>query len=109
MANNVALGRAVAPCAVCVGETGLVCITCGGHLCPKCAASDLCKHEGPNWSARTRQLLTSAVDADDRAIVEAAAMLAAGYGVKFVVTIRNGLMVDVRAERLDYDHVGRVR
>jgi hypothetical protein len=64
---------------------------------------------GLNWADRARQLLRAAVDAEDKAIVDAAAILAAGHGVRFVTTIRNGLHVDVRAERLDYDHLGRVR
>lgn len=61
----------------------------------------------PTWAERARQLITKAVDAEDRAIVEGAALLAAGQGVQFVVTIRNGLAVDVKAKPLAYDLKGR--
>lgn len=60
------------------------------------------------WDQRVRQLLTEAIDVEDKAIVEGAAMLAAGHGVKFVFTVRDGLYVDVKAVRLDYDAKGRV-
>lgn len=63
----------------------------------------------PCTPACTADLLKRAIDPDDRAVVEAAAILAAGHGVKFVITIRNGHMLDVRAERLDYNGVGKVR
>jgi len=62
----------------------------------------------PCTTACTADLLKRAIDPDDRAVVEAAAILAAGHGVRFVVTIKNGLMADVQAVRLGYDHVGRV-
>lgn len=56
-----------------------------------------------------RSLLMRAIDPDDKAVVEAAAILAAGHGVRFIVTIHNGLMADVHAERLDYDTKGKIR
>lgn len=49
-----------------------------------------------------RKLLHQAIDSDDRAAVEGAAILAAGHGLRFVVTITNGHYVDIKAER--YDH-----
>ena len=63
----------------------------------------------PCTAACTADLLKRAIDSDDRAVVEAAAILAAGHGVRFVVTIKNGHMVDVHAERLDYDNRGQRR
>ena len=63
----------------------------------------------PCTAACTADLLKRAIDSDDRAVVEAAAILAAGQGVKFVITIKNGLMADVRAEPLDYDSRGQRR
>jgi hypothetical protein len=77
----------------------VTCAECGTEL----------PDQGPD---RVRLLLAGAIDpydAEDRAVVEATAMLAAGHGVRFVFTVRDGLHVDVRAERLDYDHVGRVK
>ena len=65
--------------------------------------------KGPSWDERTRQLLKHVVDTEDKAVVDAAAILAAGHGVRFVVTIRDGLYADVRAERIDYDVKGRIR
>lgn len=62
----------------------------------------------PCTTACTADLIKRAIDPDDRAVVEAAAILAAGHGVKFVITIKNGLMADVQAVRLDYSTVGRV-
>jgi hypothetical protein len=58
---------------------------------------------------RARQLLRDTIDVEDKAVVEGAAMLAAGHGVRFVFTVRNGVHVDVRAERVDYDAKGRIR
>lgn len=78
----------------------------GWNLCDTCKDTDPrgveCRPiEGLNWEFRARRLLAAALDVEDKAVVEGAAMLAAGHGVKFVFTIGNGLMVDVRAERLD--------
>lgn len=67
----------------------------------------------PTWdvqpSDRFRGLLQRHLDAEDKAMVEASAILAAGHGVRFIVTIRDGLHVDIRAERLDYDTKGKVK
>lgn len=54
-----------------------------------------------------RALLNTAIDAEDQATVDAAAILAAGHGVRFVFTVRDGRRIDVRVERLEYDHRGR--
>ncbi len=58
--------------------------------------------KGPpdDWYGRTRGLLRRAYDAEDKAVVDAAAIIAEGHDVRFVTTIRNGLHVDIRAERI---------
>lgn len=54
-----------------------------------------------NWEQYIRDELSSrAVDPDDKAIVDAAAILAAGHKVRFVFTMKDGAPVDVRAEKV---------
>lgn len=75
------------------------------------AGGDWAPGLGPpaDWFGKARWLLKKAIDAEDKAVVEASRILAAGYGVRFISTIRNGLHVDVRVERLDYTGKERVR
>lgn len=81
-----------------------------GNVIEPGALAAPCGCWAPHPLTAVYSLLHSAIDdPDDRAIFEAAAILAAGHGVRFIVTIHNGLMANVHAERLDYDTKGKIR
>ena len=76
-------------------------------LCTSACTEDRHVGGGPAAGARAettdfRKLLRQAIDSDDRAAVEGAAILAAGHGLRYTVTITNGHYADIKAER--YDH-----